>query len=115
MQLINECDETLKIDIEEKTKLAKDRFKDLIGDVNFEILQLKNHIVYEIKYSKSASLYTIYKLYNFVITKIDNKNILLNPKKLNVKIYNLKNSEFDGLISNAEYLIKNEDLTRYEL
>lgn len=112
-ELIKECDESIKISIDEKINLAKARFKKLIGDSDFEIEKLENFIVYEIKYSKTANLYTIYKLYNFVITNIDDKDILFRPKKLKYKLFNLNNFIKENLVSNAVYIVEHEDLKKF--
>ncbi len=113
--LIRECDKYIDINIDEKIKLAKDRFKELIGNSDFVISKLTHHVLYEIKYSKSANLYTLYKLYNFVITSIDDKNILLNPKKLKCKTFNLNNFNNDNLVSNALYIVEHENLKQFSL
>ena len=85
----------------------------MIGDSDFEIEKLENFIVYEIKYSKTANLYTIYKLYNFVITNIDDKGVLFRPKKLNYKLFNLNNFIKENLVSNAVYIVEHEDLKKF--
>lgn len=112
-ELIEECDKILNINLNEKIQLAKIRFKELVGEADFELKELENFIIYEIKYSKTANLYTIYKLYNFVITSIDNKNILLNPKKLKSMTFNLENFNKNNLISNALFVAEHEDLKKF--
>lgn len=111
--MIEECDTILNIDLQQKISQAKDRFKELIGSTKIKLDKLDNFIVYEIKYSKTANLYTIYKLYNLVVTEIEDSNILLNPKHLKCKTFNLNQKHFENLVSNAEYIIQHEDLQKF--
>lgn len=111
--LIEECDHLINIDLKEKLSLAKQRFDDLIGDTNLTLEKLDNFTVYEIKYSKTANLYTIYKLYNFVVTNAENIDTLIHPKQLKCKLFNLNSTKHEKLVSNAEYIATHEDLTKY--
>ena len=111
--LIKECDKILNIDLQQKLSQAKDRFKQLVGDTEIKLDKLDNFTVYEIKYSKTANLHTIYKLFNFVITKAEDSNVLLNPKELNCKTFNLNHKQFQNLIGNAEYILQHEDIQKF--
>ncbi len=112
-QLIDECNKLLNIDLENKVSLAKNRFKELVCNDEIKLDKLDNFIVYELKYSKSTKVYTLYKLFNYVITDIENLDGLLNPKALKCKTFNLRQQNFQNLISNAEYIIKQENLERF--
>ncbi len=111
--MIDECNKLLNINLENKVSLAKNRFKELVCNDEIKLDKLDNFIVYELKYSKSTKVYTLYKLFNYVITDIENLDGLLNPKALKCKTFNLRQQNFQNLISNAEYIIKQENLKRF--
>ena len=59
--------------------------------------------IYGAKNSKTVNLYTIYKFYNFIITKVENISMVLNPSKLKCKLQNLENMSESDVVSNAIY------------
>lgn len=65
--------------------------------------------IYELKYSKSKNVWTLYYLENYVISKIKDINSLLNQNLYEQKILPLNSSitELDGinLVSNIPYLL----------
>ncbi len=99
-ELINEVNNVLNIDLNDKLILAKERFKDLVG-CECEVKQSKNNQSFELKYSKTANLYTIYKFYNFIVTQVEDIKALLNPKKLTSKLFNLDDLDDRKIVSNA--------------
>ena len=99
-ELIQETNETININLQEKLDLAHKRFRELIG-CDCKVKQSKTSQLFELKYSKTADLYTIYKLYNFVITEVGDINIVLNPSKLKCKLFELDNLDAKMLIGNA--------------
>ena len=108
--LIKENNEYVKIDITKSILKAINYYKEIIGNVEFLIEPLNNGFLeYELKYSKSTKMYTMYRFYNFVITEISNIKIPLNPAKFNCKLINLNEvSSTLNLISDArEIVLKN--------
>ena len=99
-ELINETNRIIEINLDEKLNLAQKRFKELIGcDCN--VIQAKTKELFELKYSKTANLYSIYKLYNFIITGVDDLKTILNPQNIKCKIFDLDNLDNTKLVSNA--------------
>ena len=99
-ELINETNQIIDIDLEDKLYLAHKRFAELIG-CSCETKQSKVKELYELKYSKTTNLYSIYKLYNFIITKVEDIKTILNPKNLQCKLFDLENLNKTELVSNA--------------
>ena len=84
-ELIEETNQVLNVDMENKLKLAYKRFEELIG-CKCKVKQSKLGEMFELKYSKTANQFSIYKLYNFIITDVENLEQILNPKKLKCKV-----------------------------
>lgn len=107
-ELIQETNEVIDIDLDEKIKLAHKRFKELIG-CDCKVMHAKTKELFELKYSKTANLYSIYKLYNFIITEVEDLKTILNPQNLKCEIFNLDNLDSTKLVSNAIWFCS-EDL-----
>ena len=108
--LIKENNEYVKIDITKSILKAINYYKEIIGNVEILIEPLNNGLLeYELKYSKSSKMYTMYRFYNFVITEISYIKIPLNPAKFNCKLINLNEvGSTLNLISDArEIVLKN--------
>ena len=99
-ELIHETNQIININLSEKLLLAKKRFKELVG-CDCKVIQSKTKELFELKYSKTANLYTIYKLYNFIITEVEDLKTILNPQKLKCEIFDLDNLDHTKLVSNA--------------
>ena len=115
-ELINETNRIIEINLDEKLNLAQKRFKELIGcDCN--VIQAKTKELFELKYSKTANLYSIYKLYNFIITGVDDLKTILNPQNIKCKIFDLDNLDNTKLVSNAIWFCEQsfEELKKYAL
>lgn len=104
-ELIEETNQIINIDLNEKLDLAHKRFIELIG-CNCEVKESEIKELFELKYSKTANLYTIYKLFNFVITEVDDLEKVLNPVKLQSKLFDLGNLENGKLVGNAIWFCK---------
>lgn len=115
-QLIDETDQILSINLDEKLKLAHQRFKDLIGS-DCKTVSSKLSCIYELKYSKTAKIHTIYKLYNFIITHVDDIVKMLNPTSVKCKLVDLNNLEDANLVSNATHFVSNskEELKKFAI
>ena len=61
----------------------------------------QNKEIFELKHSKTSNLCTIYKLYNFIITDVEDFNKILNPSNLKCKLIDIENPTRAKLISNA--------------
>lgn len=99
-ELINETNNIININLEDKVILAYKRFEELIG-CKCKVKLSKNKETFELKYSKTANLYTIYKFFNFIITEVEDLNILLNPKQLKCELFNINNLDETKIVSNA--------------
>lgn len=104
-ELIEETNQVLNVNIENKLKLAYKRFKELIG-CKCKVKQSKLGEMYELKYSKTANQFSIYKLYNFIITDVENLEQILNPKKLKCKLFELDKLDNAKIVGNAIYFCK---------
>lgn len=62
--------------------------------------------MFELKYSKTANQFSIYKLYNFIITDVENLEQILNPKKLKCKLFELDKLDNSKIVGNAIYFCK---------
>ena len=90
----------MNVDLDKKIKLAQRRFKELIGcDCN--VVQSKTKELFELKYSKTAKLYTAYKLFNFIITEVEDLKTVLRPQSLECMMFDLANLDSTKLVSNA--------------
>lgn len=99
-ELIEETNQVLNVDIENKLKLAYKRFEELIG-CKCKVKQSKLGEMFELKYSKTANQFSIYKLYNFIITDVENLEQILNPKKLKCKLFELDKLDNLKIVGNA--------------
>ena len=99
-ELIEETNQVLNVDIENKLKLAYKRFEELIG-CKCKVKQSKLGEMFELKYSKTANQFSIYKLYNFIITDVENLEQILNPKKLKCKLFELNKLDNSKIVGNA--------------
>ena len=103
-ELIQETNQVIDIDLDKKIELAHKRFKELIG-CDCKVMQAKIKEMFELKYSKTANLYSIYKLYNFIITKVEDLKTILNPQNLKCEIFDLDNLDSTKLVSNAIWFV----------
>ena len=99
-ELIQETNQIININLDIKLELAHKRFKELIG-CDCKVIPVKTKELFELKYSKTANLYSIYKLYNFIITEVEDLKTILNPKNLNCELLDLENLDDTKLVSNA--------------
>ena len=99
-QLIQEANQTISINLDEKILLAQKRFRELVG-CDCKVIQSKTKELFELKYSKTANLYSIYKLYNFIITEVKDLNAILNPQNLKCELFDLDNLDGTKLVGNA--------------
>lgn len=99
-ELIEETNQVLNVDMENKLKLAYKRFEELIG-CKCKVKQSKLGEMFELKYSKTANQFSIYKLYNFIITDVENLEQILNPKKLKCKLFELNKLDNSKIVGNA--------------
>ena len=76
------------------------RFIELIG-CDCKVMQVKTKELFELKYSKTANLYSVYKLYNFIITEVEDLKTILNPQNLKCEMFDLDNLDNTKLVSNA--------------
>jgi len=98
-ELATECDTVLNVDVNEKLQFALNRFKEIFG-CNCKVKQSNNFEMYELKYSKTANIYTVYKLFNYIIYDIDDAQKLF-ASKLKAKLFNIQKLKNVDLISNA--------------
>lgn len=101
--LIKENNEYVKFDITKEVLKAIKNYKKVIGNVELFIEPLRHGLLeYELKYSKSTQMYTMYRFYNFVITEMSNINVALNPLNYNVNLIKLDDiGKTNNLISDA--------------
>lgn len=100
-ELLQETNALLNISLKQKENLALTRFNELIGS-NCNIIKSPiNHIMYEIKFSKTTGKYTIYKLFNYIITSVEDINKVLNSKTLPCKLFNMNNLDDSKIVKNA--------------
>ena len=102
-ELVEEFNTTMIINQEEKLKLAKERFKKLIG-CECCLLSDKAIETYELKYSKTTGEYTIYKFFNYVISSGEDLDKVLTPVNLDsCKLFDLDNLVDTKMVSNAKH------------
>lgn len=99
-ELIQETNQTMNVDLDKKIKLAQRRFKELVG-CDCKVVQSKIKELFELKYSKTAKLYTAYKLFNFIITEVEDLKTVLRPQSLECMMFDLANLDSTKLVSNA--------------
>lgn len=99
-ELINETNQILNIDLHEKLTLAHKRFFELFG-CNCNVKHSNISELFELKYSKTSNVYTIYKLFNFIITNVEDLTKILNPAKVHCRLFDLDHLDEYNLISNA--------------
>lgn len=99
-ELISEANNFFDINSKDKLNLAYKRFEELIGCA-CKVKRSKIYESFELKYSKTANLYTFYKFYNYIITCVEDLKLLLNPKKLTCKLFNLDDLDDSKLVGNA--------------
>ncbi len=98
-ELAIECDKVLNVNLDEKLQLASNRFREVF-DCGCKVKKSSNFELYEIKYSKTANVYTIYKLFNYLIYEIDDVSKFLNSK-MKTKLFNLDKLDNSDFVSNA--------------
>lgn len=115
-ELIQETNQIIDIDLDDKIKLAQNRFKELVG-CNCNVIQSKTKELFELKYSKTANMYSVYKLYNFIITEVEDLKIILNPQNLKCEIFDIDNLDNTKLVSNAIWFCKesSEELKKHAI
>ena len=99
-ELIQETNQIIDIDLDEKLELSHKRFIELIG-CDCKVVRAKTKELFELKYSKTANLYSVYKLYNFIITEVEDLKTILNPQNLKCEMFDLDNLDNTKLVSNA--------------
>lgn len=104
-ELIKETNSIIDIDINDKVELAKKRFKELIG-CSCEVVQSKSSELFELKYSKTANLYSVYKLFNFIITQVEDVQLMLNPRSMDCKLFELDKLDKHNVVGNAVWFCK---------
>ena len=116
-ELIKETDETIPINEKEKVALAINRFEELIGCKCKVIKSPVNNVIYELKYSKTSGKYSVYKLYNYIIVGVDDKDKLLKANKLPTRSYDIDKLSPKEVVGNAVHFVntaKNE-LKKYAI
>ena len=99
--ITREHEKVLPVDKEFQIKKAKERFFELFG-TSFEFEPLKtNSVVWELKFSKSQKLWTLYKIFNFIITKVKEPKKLLEPKGMSCKLISTEHIRETGLVTNV--------------
>lgn len=104
-----------KIYEKEKGNTKKVRIQNLINEYkrtfNLENVHISDELlpIFELKYSRSKNVWTLYYFENYVVNSVDNINVLLTQKKYDQKILPLDPSikELDGveLVGNIPYLL----------
>ena len=114
--LIKESDAFFN-DPEKYLKLAQKRFKELIGCSCDVIPSTENYILYEVKYSKTANVHTIYKLFNYIITDVDDANKMLYKSLLPSCLFDIDHLDENKVVGNAVYFVNNsrEMLKKYAI
>ena len=97
-ELAKECGEVLNVNLSDKLNLAYSRFKEIFG-CGCKVKKSDNFEMFELKFSKTTNLYTVYKLFNYIITDVEDISKLLNSK-LKCKLFDLKKLG-DDLVGNA--------------
>ncbi len=98
--LIDEYNANYFIDIEQKTSLAKKRYFDLNFVESIDLKKAENFVIYELKYSKTANAYTLYKLFNYILF-VDNAQVQ-NSRMISIF------EPPESLIENAKWFLKKE-------
>ncbi len=98
-ELIDEFNNNYVIDINEKLEFAKDRYFELTKKEANNVKSATNFIVYELKFSKTANAYTLYKLFNYIIF-CENKDFESDM----IDVSNMP----ENLVENAKYFLDKE-------
>lgn len=115
-ELIDEYQKVYKDIHENQNGNKKDIRKQILIDEYKKTFNLNNVVIsdellpiYELKYSKSKNVWTLYYFENYITNKIDDINVLLNQSLYEQKFLPLDSSikELDGidLVSNIPYLL----------
>jgi len=108
-ELINEYESFYKINLEEKILLAKQRYFEITGEECQRIKPAKTFILWELKYSQTAKVYTLYKLFNYIVDGANGQITIKNIcKSMKCKVFDINSGSFDGLVENAQYFINKE-------
>ena len=100
-ELIDEFEAVMPIDLDYQLKMAEQRFEEIFGtSFEYRVLQSKP-VTYELKFSKTQNLWTMYKVFNFVITSVAEPDKLLKPKGMQWKLIDTNNIAGSGLVSNV--------------
>ena len=106
-ELVEEFEENYKINLVEKLILAKDRYRELVKDKVFATKESKNFVIYELKVSKSAKVYTLYKFFNYKIISTDAETATSSGIKCKlIEVDNLP----EDLAENIKFYIANEPI-----
>jgi len=99
--LIAEHERIMPVDLPAQLEKAHLRFAEIFG-TNCKVRPLKNHsVVYELKYSKSQNIWTLYRIYNFVITEVAERQKMLNPVNMKYKFIKQDEIKNSSLITNT--------------
>ncbi len=99
--IIREHEKIMPIDLQYQLQKAEERFKETF-DTTFEYKSLSNDsVVYELKFSKSQNTWTLYKIFNFVITSVKEPYKMLQPKNMNFKIIKSRQIAGSDLVTNV--------------
>lgn len=96
---------------EKRINILKEEFKKTFNLISVDV---KDELepIFELKYSKTKNVWTLYYFENYVVNKVDNINVLFNQKLYEQKILPLEASitNIDGveLTSNIPYLLSIE-------
>ena len=106
-ELVEEFEQNYKINLVEKLILAKDRYRELVKDKVFATKESKNFVIYELKVSKSAKVYTLYKFFNYKIISTDADTETASGIKCKlIEVDNLP----EDLAENIKFYIANEPI-----
>ncbi len=102
-ELIEEFNIHYKIDIDVQFELAKQRYFELTSKTANIILPSNNFVIYELKFSKAANTWTLYKLFNYII-------LTDAISQSNEKLIDISNPP-SNLIENAKHFLRKEFAT----
>lgn len=119
-QLIEEYKKVYKLVYEDERGQTKEKRIEILSNEFKRTFNLNNAYIseellpiFELKFSKSKNVWTLYYFENYVANKVDNLDKLLNQKIYEQKILPLDSSikEIDGIeiASNIPYLLSIED------
>lgn len=115
--LVNEINKVMDVNETEKLNLALSRYKELIGTNCNVIKSPVNFNMYELKYSKTTNVYTIYKFFNFIITTVDDLQKVITPNNLECKLFKLNNLDANQVVGNAISFVNSakKELIKYAI